>query len=232
MARAIELSIENVRSGQGGPFGAVVVKDGKIIAEARIALPPPTIPPRTRKLSPSAKRVRNWASSNCWTVRFTRRANPARCVSAQSTGPVPRAYTLAPPPSTPRKPASTTRSSIAKSPNRTPSAGFRWSKPCATKPSRPSPPGSGSSTSAPTSNFLFGSWCSKPRASGDYSTPRNAYLRRNSALSTQISGLISLRRPVNSLRNVNESNPRLRPVAILNVSGVAINVKKAGTESV
>ncbi|HKN61821.1 MAG TPA: nucleoside deaminase [Candidatus Acidoferrales bacterium] len=33
MARAIELSIENVRSGQGGPFGAVVVKDGKIIAE-------------------------------------------------------------------------------------------------------------------------------------------------------------------------------------------------------
>jgi guanine deaminase len=33
MIRAIELSIENVRSGQGGPFGAVVVKDGKIIAE-------------------------------------------------------------------------------------------------------------------------------------------------------------------------------------------------------
>ena len=33
MARAIELSIENVRSGRGGPFGAVVVKDGKIIAE-------------------------------------------------------------------------------------------------------------------------------------------------------------------------------------------------------
>jgi guanine deaminase len=34
MARAIQLSIENVRSGQGGPFGAVVVKDGEIIAEA------------------------------------------------------------------------------------------------------------------------------------------------------------------------------------------------------
>jgi guanine deaminase len=34
MARAIELSIENVRSGRGGPFGAVVVKDGKIVAEA------------------------------------------------------------------------------------------------------------------------------------------------------------------------------------------------------
>jgi len=33
MARAIQLSIENVHSGRGGPFGAVVVKDGNIIAE-------------------------------------------------------------------------------------------------------------------------------------------------------------------------------------------------------
>jgi guanine deaminase len=33
MVRAIQLSIDNVRSGRGGPFGAVIVKDGKIIAE-------------------------------------------------------------------------------------------------------------------------------------------------------------------------------------------------------
>ena len=33
MARAIELSIENARLGRGGPFGAVVVKDDKVIAE-------------------------------------------------------------------------------------------------------------------------------------------------------------------------------------------------------
>jgi tRNA(Arg) A34 adenosine deaminase TadA len=32
MARAIELAIENVRAGRGGPFGAVVVKDGRVIA--------------------------------------------------------------------------------------------------------------------------------------------------------------------------------------------------------
>jgi len=32
MQEAINLSIENVKSGNGGPFGAVVVKDGKIIA--------------------------------------------------------------------------------------------------------------------------------------------------------------------------------------------------------
>lgn len=32
MKEAIELSINNVQSGKGGPFGAIVVKDGKIIA--------------------------------------------------------------------------------------------------------------------------------------------------------------------------------------------------------
>src|ERR1700733_13914962 len=34
MARAIQLSLNNVLSGRGGPFGAVIVKDGAILAEA------------------------------------------------------------------------------------------------------------------------------------------------------------------------------------------------------
>jgi tRNA(Arg) A34 adenosine deaminase TadA len=33
MARAIELAIENVRTGRGGPFAAVVVKEGRIVGE-------------------------------------------------------------------------------------------------------------------------------------------------------------------------------------------------------
>jgi guanine deaminase len=33
MTRSIELAIENVRSGRGGPFGAVVVREGEIVAE-------------------------------------------------------------------------------------------------------------------------------------------------------------------------------------------------------
>jgi guanine deaminase len=34
MATAIRLAIENARSGHGGPFGAVVVRDNQVIAEA------------------------------------------------------------------------------------------------------------------------------------------------------------------------------------------------------
>jgi guanine deaminase len=33
MKRAVELACENARSGRGGPFAAIVVRDGKIIAE-------------------------------------------------------------------------------------------------------------------------------------------------------------------------------------------------------
>jgi guanine deaminase len=33
MARAIQLSLDNVTSGQGGPFGAVIVRNGSIVAE-------------------------------------------------------------------------------------------------------------------------------------------------------------------------------------------------------
>jgi len=33
MSCAIELAVENVRSGRGGPFAAVVVKDGRIVAQ-------------------------------------------------------------------------------------------------------------------------------------------------------------------------------------------------------
>ncbi len=32
MQRAIALAIENVKSGRGGPFGAVIVKDGRVMA--------------------------------------------------------------------------------------------------------------------------------------------------------------------------------------------------------
>lgn len=33
LQRAVDIASENVKSGRGGPFGAVIVKEGKIIAE-------------------------------------------------------------------------------------------------------------------------------------------------------------------------------------------------------
>ena len=35
LSRAVEISGERMRAGDGGPFGAVIVKDGKIIAEGQ-----------------------------------------------------------------------------------------------------------------------------------------------------------------------------------------------------
>jgi guanine deaminase len=34
MARAIQLSVDNVRTGRGGPFGTVIVKEGIVVAES------------------------------------------------------------------------------------------------------------------------------------------------------------------------------------------------------
>src|SRR4030095_12205782 len=39
MRRAIELSIDNVRSGKGGPFAALVVRDGEIIGTGTNLVP-------------------------------------------------------------------------------------------------------------------------------------------------------------------------------------------------
>lgn len=39
MARAIELSIDNVRAGRGGPFAAVIVRNGAVIAEGTNCVP-------------------------------------------------------------------------------------------------------------------------------------------------------------------------------------------------
>lgn len=35
MRRAVELSLKAVRSGSGGPFGAVIVQDGRLVGEGR-----------------------------------------------------------------------------------------------------------------------------------------------------------------------------------------------------
>ena len=63
MRKAIELSIENVANG-GGPFGAVIAKDGEIIATGvnRVTSHNATLPPM-RKSAPSVRRQANWEHS-------------------------------------------------------------------------------------------------------------------------------------------------------------------------
>ena len=87
MARAIQLSIENVLSGRGGPFGAVMVKDGAIIAEGANQVTSTNDPPHTQKYSPFAQLARNLECSNLEAARFTLPASRAPCVLAQFTGP-------------------------------------------------------------------------------------------------------------------------------------------------
>ena len=55
MRKAIALSIENVKNG-GGPFGAVIVKDGKIIATGVNRV--------TANNDPTAARYRDWETTN------------------------------------------------------------------------------------------------------------------------------------------------------------------------
>ncbi len=46
MARAIELSLENVNCGRGGPFGTVIVREGGIVAEGANQVTALNDPPR------------------------------------------------------------------------------------------------------------------------------------------------------------------------------------------
>lgn len=68
MARAIELATENVRSGQGGPFGAVVVKDGAILGEAanRVTLTnDPTAHAEVLAIREACRKVGNFEMKDC-----------------------------------------------------------------------------------------------------------------------------------------------------------------------
>ena len=67
MRRAIELSVENIKNG-GGPFGAVIVKDGKIIAEGTnrvTADHDPTAHAEISAIRKAAKKLNTFDLSGC-----------------------------------------------------------------------------------------------------------------------------------------------------------------------
>ena len=67
MRKAIDLSIESVKNG-GGPFGAVIVKDGKIIAQASNSVTKnndPTAHAEVNAIRIATKKLNNFDLSGC-----------------------------------------------------------------------------------------------------------------------------------------------------------------------
>jgi len=68
MERAIELAIENVNSGKGGPFGAVIVSDGKIVGEGTNVVTStndPTAHAEITAIREACRRLRSFQLSDC-----------------------------------------------------------------------------------------------------------------------------------------------------------------------
>ena len=82
MRRAIRLSIDNVKKG-GGPFGAVIVKDGKVISSGTnnvTAKNDPTAHAEIDAIRKAAKNLRNFDLSGC--EIFTSSEPCPMCLSA------------------------------------------------------------------------------------------------------------------------------------------------------
>lgn len=68
MKEAIKLSVDNVLSGKGGPFGAVIVKDGKIIARGAnevILTKDPTAHAEVVAIRNACKILKNFQLTGC-----------------------------------------------------------------------------------------------------------------------------------------------------------------------
>jgi guanine deaminase len=68
MRRAIELSFKNVRSGKGGPFAALIVKSGKILAEGTNVVASandPTAHAEIVAIRNACKKIRSFELSGC-----------------------------------------------------------------------------------------------------------------------------------------------------------------------
>lgn len=110
MRKAIELSIENIANG-GGPFGAVIARDGEIIATGVNRVTSELTPHHTPKSTPYAMHAGNSTHLILPDARSTPHVSHARCVWERSTGRTSTKYTTATPRPTRKKSALMTRSS-------------------------------------------------------------------------------------------------------------------------
>lgn len=85
MRKAIELSIDNVNNG-GGPFGAVIARNGEIVATGVNRVTANNDPTAHAEVSAIRAQLPPWVRSTSATARFLRRVSRAPCALAQYIG--------------------------------------------------------------------------------------------------------------------------------------------------
>ena len=85
MLRAIRLSEESVKSG-GGPFGAVIARNGEVVAEASNCVTIDCDPTAHAEVSAIRKAAKAIGSFDLGAARYTLRVNRVRCVWVLYTG--------------------------------------------------------------------------------------------------------------------------------------------------
>lgn len=86
MLRAIELAERNASSVTGGPFGAVVVKDGKVITEASNTVTVDNDPTAHAEVNAIRKACAALGTSISPAASFTPAASPVPCAWPHATG--------------------------------------------------------------------------------------------------------------------------------------------------
>ena len=108
LRRAIALATENVNSGRGGPFAALIARDGKIVAEG-LNIVTSTNDPTAHGEVTAIRAACKTLGSFCWPgANSTPVASLARCVWRRLTGRGWMRCISARPPPTRRRPALTT----------------------------------------------------------------------------------------------------------------------------
>lgn len=86
MSEAIRLSVNKMMDNNGGPFGAVIVRDGEIVSQGFncvTSLKDPTVTPKSLR---SGMRVRSLIRFSYLTASCLPVASHVQCVSGQSIG--------------------------------------------------------------------------------------------------------------------------------------------------
>jgi len=114
LRRAIQLATENVVRGAGGPFGALIVRDGHIVAEAANSVTASNDPTAHAEVNAIRAAARRWAHSAWPAASCTPVASLPMCLAAAYWAHI-QAFIMARAPPMRPAPASTMRFSMRSS---------------------------------------------------------------------------------------------------------------------